>query len=815
MEQQLLRLSLLFLAVAGVPQNGRAQQPQIPNNIRIAGMFDGEQDMPVEAAFRHAVNMVNDDRSTLIRSTLNGVINQVSPSDSFKASKAMCEMMNSGMVAVFGPQSSMPSNHIQSMTDAFHIPHIETRWDYSYTYRPYAINMRPHPAMIGQAYASFVKEFNWKSLVVIYENEESLVRLQEILKFPKKFDGFKMVLYQLNPLSDDYRPMFKTIFKSGEKKIVLDCSFEKIERVMLQAKEIGLITEYYSYFITSLDVERLDLSPFKGYGPDRFKSPNITSYRLVDPSQPQVAHYLKKWTYMGRNGKGRDHPLFTDNVLMYDAVRVFAKSLDDLGRIDGFQASQINCQNLAQVWRGGFKVINYVRKVEFQGLTGEIVFDNDGFRTDFHLDLLEKHRDSMVKTGIWEPNVGLNFTITQVEVDTQKVEKLANKTLRVVTATNDPFVMKRELSDEQKELKEIPFEVKYRGYVIDLVAMLGEELGFKYQFNLVKDGKYGSHLPNGEWNGLIGELLRQEADLAVIDLSVTKSRQMAVDFTMPYMNTGVGILYKKRAPAPPNLFSFLSPLAVDVWIYMSTAYLTISILMFLLARITPYEWDNPHPCHPDPDELETLFTVGNALWFGMGSLLCQGSDILPKAISTRMVAGMWWFFTLIMISSYTANLAAFLTAAKMDVPINNADDLAKQTKIKYGTYCCGSSKSFFAGSTIPTYQKLFAAMESGKPSVYTDSNREGLERVQKEDGAYAFFMEGAAIEYNVERNCDLTQIGGLLDSKGYAIALPPGSPYTTLLSKGILRLQESGALAKLKNKWWKEDEGVVNCGVSI
>ena len=28
-----------------------------------------------------------------------------------------------------------------------------------------------------------------------------------------------------------------------------------------------------------------------------------------------------------------------------------------------------------------------------------------------------------------------------------------------------------------------------------------------------------------------------------------------------------------------------------------------------------------------------------------------------RAISTRMVAGMWWFFTLIMISSYTANLA--------------------------------------------------------------------------------------------------------------------------------------------------------------
>lgn len=54
-------------------------------------------------------------------------------------------------------------------------------------------------------------------------------------------------------------------------------------------------------------------------------------------------------------------------------------------------------------------------------------------------------------------------------------------------------------------------------------------------------------------------------------------------------------------------------------------------------------------------------------------------------------------------------------------------------------------------STIPTYQKINAFMESAKPSVYTKSNGEGLERVKKEDGMYAYFMEAASIEYNVER----------------------------------------------------------------
>lgn len=69
-----------------------------------------------------------------------------------------------------------------------------------------------------------------------------------------------------------------------------------------------------------------------------------------------------------------------------------------------------------------------------------------------------------------------------------------------------------------------------------------------------------------------------------------------------------------------------------------------------------------------------------------------------------MVAGMWWFFVLIMVSSYTANLAAFLTADKIDVSINSAEDLAKQTKIKYGALQGGSTSSFFQVCIISGYE---------------------------------------------------------------------------------------------------------------
>ena len=55
------------------------------------------------------------------------------------------------------------------------------------------------------------------------------------------------------------------------------------------------------------------------------------------------------------------------------------------------------------------------------------------------------------------------------------------------------------------------------------------------------------------------------------------------------------------------------------------------------------------------------------------------------------------------------------------------------------------------------------------PDVFTSSNSEGLQRVLNEN--YAYLMESTSIEYLAERNCDITQIGGLLDSKGYGIAM--------------------------------------------
>ena len=121
----------------------------------------------------------------------------------------------------------------------------------------------------------------------------------------------------------------------------------------------------------------------------------------------------------------------------------------------------------------------------------------------------------------------------------------------------------------------------------------------------------------------------QKADLAACDLTITYERRTAVDFTMPFMTLGISILYAKPIKQPPELFSFLSPLSVEVWMYMGMSYMGVSILIFVLSRMSPDDWESPHPCNEDSD-VENIWGMMNCIWVTMGSIMGQGCDILPK-----------------------------------------------------------------------------------------------------------------------------------------------------------------------------------------
>ena len=61
-------------------------------------------------------------------------------------------------------------------------------------------------------------------------------------------------------------------------------------------------------------------------------------------------------------------------------------------------------------------------------------------------------------------------------------------------------------------------------------------------------------------------------------------------------------------------------------------------------------------------------------------------------------------------------------------------------------------------------------MKDKEPSVFASTYEDGIKRVKQ--GGYAFLSESTMIDYITQRDCDLMQVGGLLDSKGYGIGTP-------------------------------------------
>ena len=68
---------------------------------------------------------------------------------------------------------------------------------------------------------------------------------------------------------------------------------------------------------------------------------------------------------------------------------------------------------------------------------------------------------------------------------------------------------------------------------------------------------------------------------------------------------------------------------------------------------------------------------------------------------------------------------------------------------------------------------------------------------------YAYLMESIPLRYQLSQHCDLMEVGGELDSKGYGIGVPKDSPYRDKLSNAILSLNENQVLLDLYKKWWK------------
>uniref|UniRef100_A0AAQ5ZQA9 Glutamate receptor n=1 Tax=Amphiprion ocellaris TaxID=80972 RepID=A0AAQ5ZQA9_AMPOC len=550
----------------------------------------------------------------------------------------------------------------------------------------------------------------------------------------------------------------------------------------------------YHYILNNLGFLDLNVTEFQNLGP------NVTGFQLMNRSDPLVQKINQEWMeFDSRDLKLVRRRLKYTGALTYDGVIVMATAFNNLRRqrIDiSRRGNAGEClANPPAPWGQGIDIQRALQQVRLDGLTGRIQFDERGHRTNYTLTVMELSPAGPRKMGYWNEKQGYVNTAVYKPV-LEEFHGLQNRTYVVTTILEAPYMMLK-TNHEKLEGND-----KYEGYCAELASEIAKHVGFSYRLQLVGDGKYGARDSETKmWNGMVGELVYGSADVAVAPLTITLVREQVIDFTKPFMSLGISIMIKKPTKSKPGVFSFLDPLAYEIWMCIVFAYIGVSVVLFLV-RFFSSEKEAP--------EHTNDFGIFNSLWFSLGAFMQQGCDISPRSLSGRIVGGVWWFFTLIIISSYTANLAAFLTVERMVSPIESAEDLAKQTEIAYGTLDGGSTKEFFKRSKIAVFEKMWSYMRSADPTVFVKNTNEGVVRVRKSKGKYAYLLESSMNEYIEQRKpCDTMKVGGNLDSKGYGVATPKGSPLRIPVNLAVLKLNEQAVLDKLKNKWWY-DKG--ECG---
>ncbi|XP_068096791.1 probable glutamate receptor [Hyperolius riggenbachi] len=365
----------------------------------------------------------------------------------------------------------------------------------------------------------------------------------------------------------------------------------------------------------------------------------------------------------------------------------------------------------------------------------------------------------------------------------ERAKRQIPKTVTVTTILEQPFAMK----GESEALE---------GYAIDLLAELAQSMGFNYTLHVVKDGKYGAKDQEGNWNGMVGEIIRKEADLAVAPLTITVVRENAISFSTPFMQTGIGILLKKDATSGGSyLFGFLSPFSKELWIGIIVSYLITSLCLFLVGRLSPCEWT-------DPSNEQNKFTFLNSLWYGIGAFTLQGAEPQPKALSARIIAVIWWLFSITLLAAYIGSFASYINNNTNSAPnIQSFEDLLKQDKIEFGTLRNSSTFNFFKNSKNPTYRMIYEYMDKKKDQVLVKSFSEGVQRVRKSN--YAYLGESISQDFVVAKHCDLVRVPEVIGGRGYGIAAELDSPLIRPLTIAILEQFESGNLEYLRQKWWE------------
>ncbi|KAI9109734.1 hypothetical protein K1719_019364 [Acacia pycnantha] len=772
-------------------------------NIGVLYSFNTTVGQIVKTAIEAAIEDVNSDPSILGKTKLKVSMQEDSKYRGFLSIAEALHLTAKRTVAIIGPQTSVTAHVISHIANELQVPLLSvsaTDPTLSSLQFPFFVRTAHSDLYQMTAIAELVDHYGWREVIAIYVDDDhgrnGINVLGDKLAERRCRISFKASMSP-EATREEITNVLVQVALAESRVIVLHANAAWGPKVFRVAKYLEMMGSGYvwiaSHFLSTL----LDTNgPLPHETMEMIQG--VLTLRIHTPDSELKRRFVSRWKNVTRLG------LSSYSLYAYDTVYVLARALDSFfkqgnritfsydPRLSELRDNNLNLDSLS-IFDEGKVLRESIYEVDMAGVTGTFKYASDGNLVNPAYEILNVIGTGSRRIGYWSNYTGLSVVAPEALYANPPNRSAASQKLRPVIWPGDTAQKPRGwvFPSSGRLLKiGVPVGFSYRqfvshvqgtdmfkGFCIDVFLSALNLLPYGVPYRLVPFGD-GHNNPNS--NELVRLVAAGEFDGAVGDITITTQRTRMVDFTQPFIGSGLVVVAPVRK-SDSSAWAFLRPFSLEMWGVTAIFFLAVGAVVWILEHRFNDEFRGP--------PRKQFVTV---LWFSFSTMFFAHRENTVSTLG-RFVLLIWLFVVLIINSSYTASLTSILTVQQLSSPIKGIETLVA-SKEPIG-YLQGSFSRNYLIEEIGIDESRLVPMRT--PEESAKALRDGA----KKGGVAAYVDERAYIELFLSSRCDFAIVGQEFTRNGWGFAFPRDSPLAVDLSTAILKMAENGDLQRIHDKW--------------